>query len=212
VTAPAGILLASADSLALGSERKVTLASANDAEISAGRNLFMRAARGLSMFAHALGMKLVAGRGNVSVQAHQGNVEIKASGRISLIAAEGIDLQAPEVKVVAQGAQTDWGRDGITQQCADKHILKATQFVRLGPGGGTPAALNLPSTKMPTDERIVLRHEQTGEPIRNQRYRAHLADGRTIDGTTDDTGRTSLAVSDAMGEVHFDFLPSEKQH
>ncbi|WP_371763802.1 type VI secretion system Vgr family protein [Massilia sp.] len=198
VTAPAGIVLASPDSLALGSEKKVTMASADDAEVSAGRNIFVRAARGLSMFAHALGIKIVAGRGNVSVQAHQGNVEIKASGRISLIAAEGIDLQAPEVRVVAQGAQSDWGHDNVTHQCVGKHVVKAAQSVRVGPGGGTPASLNLPSSKMRTDERVVLRHLQSGEPLPNQRYSVQLDDGRTIDGTTDADGRSSLLVSDLI--------------
>jgi type VI secretion system secreted protein VgrG len=212
VTSPGGIAVASADDVLIGSERKVAVASAGDTEVSSGRNIFVRAARGLSLFAHALGVKLVAGQGHVSVQAHQGNVEIRASGRISLVAAEGIDLQAPEVKIVAQGAQTDWGRDAITQQCAGKQVEKAAQFVHVGPGGGKPAALNLPGTQMRTDERAVLRHEQTGDPIRNQRYRAHLADGRTIEGVTDDMGRTSLAVSDAMSGVHFDFLPDETQH
>jgi type VI secretion system secreted protein VgrG len=76
VTAPAGIVLASPDSLALGSEKKVTVASAGDAEVTAGRNIFVRAARSVSMFAHELGMKFIAARGNIRVQAHQGNVEI----------------------------------------------------------------------------------------------------------------------------------------
>jgi type VI secretion system secreted protein VgrG len=210
VTAPTGIVLASPDSVVLGSEKKVTVASAGDAELTAGRNIFVRTARGLSMFAHTLGMKLVAGRGNVSVQAHQGNIEIKASGRISLIAAEGIDLQAPEVKVVTQGAQTDWGHDSITHQCAGKHVVKATQAVRVGPGGGTPAALNLPSTKIRTDEYLVLRNKHTREPLPHQRYIVHLEDGRTIEGVTDEMGRTEVAKGDAMGRVRFEFPPPEQ--
>jgi type VI secretion system secreted protein VgrG len=210
VAAEAGIVLASPDSVVLGSEKKATVASAGDAEVTAGRNIFVRAARGVSMFAHEFGMKLVAARGNISVQAHQGNVKIKASGRISLISTEGIDLQAPEVKVVAQGAQTDWGKDGgITHQCAGKHVVKAAQSVRVGPGGATLAALNLPSTKVRTDERVVLRDEQTDEPVRNQRYLAHLHDGSTVEGVTDEQGRTSLALSDAIGSIRFELLPDE---
>jgi type VI secretion system secreted protein VgrG len=212
VTAEAGIVLASPDSVVLGSEKKATVASAGDAEVTAGRNIFVRAARGLSMFAHELGMKLVAARGNVSVQAHQGNVEIKASGRISIISAEGIDLQAPEVKVVAKGAQSDWGKDGgITHQCAGKHVVKAAQAVRVVAGGGTPAALNLPTTKIRTDERVVLRDEQTDEPVRNQRYLAHLHDGSAVEGVTDEQGRTLLALSDAIGGIWFEFLTDERR-
>jgi type VI secretion system secreted protein VgrG len=212
MTAPAGIVLASADNLALGSEKKVNVVSAGDIEVSAGRNIFLRAARGISAFAHGLGIKLVAGRGNVAMQAHHGNIEIKSSGRISLISAQGIELQAPEVRVVARGAQTDWSKGSITQQCNGQHVSKAAESVQVGPGGGNPATLNFPSTKMRTDERVVLRHQQTGEPVRNQRYKAHLDNGSTIEGVTDDKGRTSLAVSDAMGNVDFDFLPNEPSH
>ena len=49
--------------------------SGGDAEVSTGKNLFMRAAQGISAFAQALGIKLVAGRGNVTVEAQQGAVE-----------------------------------------------------------------------------------------------------------------------------------------
>ncbi|MGH8854805.1 MAG: type VI secretion system tip protein VgrG, partial [Telluria sp.] len=111
--------------------------------------------------------------------------------------------------VMAQGAQTDWGNDSIVLQCADKQVEKAAQYLRLDPGGGTPVALNLPSTKVRTDERIVLRDEQTDEPVREQRYLAHLHDGSTVEGTTDEQGRTSLALSDAIGSIRFDFLPDE---
>lgn len=49
-----------------------------------------------------------------------------------------------------------------------------------GTGGGTPAALNLPSTKVRTDECVVQRDEQTDEPVPNQRYFAYLYDGSTV--------------------------------
>lgn len=201
MTAPAGIIVASQDNLALGSETKVNVASAGDAEVSAGKNIFVRAARSISMFALELGIKLVAGRGNVVVQAHHGDVEIKASGRISLISAQGIDLQAPTVKIVAQGAQTDWGGGTLTEQCDGQHVTKSAQFAHIRPGGGAPSQLGFPNTKLRTDERMVLRDRQTGQPLRNRRYSAQLENGNTINGVTDDAGRTTLFVDDAMGAV-----------
>jgi type VI secretion system secreted protein VgrG len=206
VTAPAGVVVAGSDSVAIGSETKVTMASGGDTEVTAGRNIFVRAARGLSMFAHALGIKLVAGQGDVSVQAHKGNIEIKASGRISIISAEGIDFQAPEIKLVAQGAQTDLGNNRIVHQCADTHVVKAARSVRTGPGGGTPASLNLPATKIRTDEHVILRDRHSYDPLPRQRYRAHLADGRTVDGVTDELGRTTLTKADALGQVRFELI------
>ncbi len=74
VAAPAGIVVASQQDLALASEKQVAMASGGDVAVSAGHNIFVRAARGLSAFAQALGIKLVAGRGDVSVEAQHGAV------------------------------------------------------------------------------------------------------------------------------------------
>ncbi|MDB5792909.1 MAG: type secretion protein [Massilia sp.] len=207
VTAPAGIVLASQDNVALGSEKKVDVVSGGDAEISAGRNVFVRAARSISAFAHALGIKLVAGRGNVAIEAHQGNIEIKASGRISLVSSEAIHIEAPLVRIVSKGAQTEWADGTITQQSAAEHVVKASAVKRSGAGGGTPATLDFAASNIRTDERLVLRHLQTREPIPNQRYIAHLEDGSTIDGVSEEDGRTALVQGATLGPVRFELLP-----
>jgi len=191
-TAPNGVVVASSDNLALGASSKIDVVSAGDAEVSTGRNLFLRAARALSLFAHELGVKLVAGRGNIVVHTHQGHVEIKSAGRIRLVAAEGIELDAPNVKVVAPGAQTDWQDGSIVHQTSGAQVQKGADFVHMGPQGAAPEGVHLPSARLRTDEYIVLRHQQTGAPVPNQRYTARLADGRTVAGRTDEKGRTSL--------------------
>jgi type VI secretion system secreted protein VgrG len=206
VTAPAGIVLASQDNVVLGSQKKVDVASGGDAQITAGRNVFVRAARGISAFAHALGIKLVAARGNLSFEAHQGGVEIKASKRISLISSEAIHIEAPVVRIISQGAQTEWANGTLTQESSGKHIVKAAGIVHGGPGGGVPTALDFAGSRIRADERLVLRHLQTREPLPNQRYIAHLEDGSTIDGVSDEDGRTSLVQSAKLGPVRFELL------
>lgn len=206
VTAPAGIVLASQDNVALGSEKKVDVVSGGDAGITAGRNVFVRAARGISAFAHALGIKLVAARGNITLETHQGSIEVKSSGRISLISAEAIHIEAPLVRIVSKGAQTEWAEGTIGQQSSGKHIVKAASIVNGGPGGGSPATLDFARSSIRAKERVVLRNKQTLEPIPNQRYIAHLEDGSTIDGTSDEGGRTALVKSATLGPVRFELL------
>ena len=208
-SAPNGIMVASNDNLALGAASKIDMVSAGDAEVATGRNLFLRAARGVSMFAHALGLKLMAGRGDIVVHAHQGNIQIKSSGRISLIAAERIELDAPTIRVLAPGAQSDWAEGAITHQSSGRQVHKATEFVHLGPGGATPPGVRLPASHLHTDEYVVLTHQQTGLPVPNQRYRATFEDGRVVDGRTDEQGRTSLLVGEMIGEVDMAFLPDD---
>ncbi|QOY96443.1 type VI secretion system tip protein VgrG [Massilia sp. UMI-21] len=208
VTAPAGIVLASGDNVALGSESQVDVVSGGDARTSAGRNIFLRAARGISAFAQALGIKLVAGKGNILLEAHQGAVEIKSSGKISLISAEAIHIEAPTVRIISQGAKTDWAHDTITQQSAGAHVIKASSLTRGGPGSGDPSAPDFARSSLKTTERLVLRHLQTREPIPFQNYIAHLSDGRTVEGVSDEHGRTALVLSDTLGPVRFELLPS----
>jgi type VI secretion system secreted protein VgrG len=208
-TAPSGIIVASNDNLALGASGKVDVVSAGDAEIAAGANIFVRAARRLSMFAHELGVRLVAGRGDIVVHTHAGNIQIKSAGRISLIAAERIELEAPAVKIIAPGAQTDWADGTVTQQTSGRQVFKATGFDEVGPGGATPAGVRMPTSHLHTDEYVVLRHQQTGKPVPNQRYKATFEDGRTVTGRTDEQGRTSLLIGEMIGDVAMAFLPAD---
>lgn len=208
VTAPAGIVLASHDNVALGSESKIDIVSGADAEVAAGRNIFVRAARGISAFAQAMGIKLSAGEGDIEVEAHHGAVRIKSSGRISLIANEAIHLEAPTVRVVSQGAQTEWTNGTIVQQSSGEQTMKASSVLHTDGGGGSPAAFDPKSGKVRANERLVLRHLQTREPIPHQRYIAHLVDGRTIEGTSDEHGRTSLVASENLGPVRFELPPT----
>lgn len=208
-TAPNGVIVASNDSLALGAAGKVDVVSAGDAEVAAGANIFVRAARRLSMFAHELGVRLVAGRGDIVVHTHLGNIQIKSAGRISLIAAERIELEAPAVKIIAPGAQTDWADGTVTQQTSGRQVVKAAGVDHLGPGAAAPDGVRLPTSHLHTDEYVVLRHQQTGKPVPNQPYRATFEDGRTVTGRTDAQGRTSLLVGDMIGDVAMTFLPDE---
>jgi type VI secretion system secreted protein VgrG len=68
-------------------------------------------------------------------------------------------------------------------------------------GGGSVAAMTLPTSDIRTNERIVLFDQQSGLPVAHRGYRAILADGQEITGKTDAEGRTELMRSTSMGEV-----------
>lgn len=209
-TAPGGIAVASQDNLALGAESKIDVVSVGNTDISSGRDFSARAARSLNLFAHQLGMKLIAASGNVAVQAHNGDIELTTSGRIKLHAGKGIELQAPDVRITAQGAQADYGSGTITQQSSGPHAIKSSTFAHTGPGGGNPTGVTFPSTDVAVDERLILFDQATGEPIAGRRYRLELENGHAISGVTDEHGRTALATSDALGKVNFTVYPPEQ--
>lgn len=208
-TAPDGMILSSQASMLVGAENTLQMVSASHAHLASGQGLFLRAARGISVFAHQLGLKLIAASGNVLVQAHQGDIELSATGKIRLTAGEGIEIQAPAVRIVAQGAQADYGGGTITQQSSGPHAIKSSLFAHSQPGGGSVPEVSFPTTSLKADERVVLRDRQTMLPIKNRRFCATLDDGRSISGSTDADGCSELLESAAMQNASIDFFPEE---
>ncbi|MYN06172.1 type VI secretion system tip protein VgrG [Massilia sp. FT127W] len=210
-SAPDGMALISSESIALGAQTKLDLLCQGEAQIASGKSIFARAAQGLSLFAHKLGVKLIAASGNVLVQAHQGDINLTATGRIKITAGEGVEIVGPEVKIATKGAQADFGGGSITEQCSGTHTVKSAKFEYTNGGDGSVDELKFPSTRLETDERIVLHHSQTGKPVVGRRYTLTLADGSSVDGVTDEQGRTELVNSDDLGDIEVIIHPEDEQ-
>ena len=196
VSGPAGILVNSQDALALSGISAVDVISAADARIGAGANLMLRATRGLSMFAFKLGIKLVAASGNIRMQAQNGDIEITSLKRIKLIANEGIELQSPAVKIVAQGCQANYEGGEITQQSKGVHTIKSSKFSHKTGGEGSPENLDLPSTVVKHDQHVLITDLMTDEPLANRKYRITVEDGNVFEGTTNQAGLTEIFCTD----------------
>jgi len=207
VSAPAGVAIGSQDNVLVGAQSQIDLISAGDTTVSAGKTLLVRAAETVSLFAHRLGMKLIAASGKMELQTHKDDIELTSAKRIVLSAADEIILQAPKVRFIAKGAQVDIGSGEIMQQCSGNHTIKSAKFAHVTGGGGNITALTLPTSEMKTDERIVLFDQQSGLPVKNRDYRAILADGQEIAGRTDTEGRTELMHSASMGDVQIIIEP-----
>jgi len=198
VSAPAGMALASQNNIALGAQTHVDVVSVGNTQLSVGKRLLARVSESISLFAHRLGIKLIAASGKLELQTHGDDVEITSAKRIVLTAADEIVLQAPKVRFVAQGAQVDIGGGAITQQSSGAHTIKSSTFAHVGPGGGAPPGVELPTSTLKTDEKFVLARRGSGRPHANQRYRIELDDGRTIEGVTDQQGHTELTQDMAL--------------
>jgi type VI secretion system secreted protein VgrG len=195
LSAPAGAAMTSQNNIAIGAQTHVDVVSIGNTQLSVGRKLLARVSENISLFAHRLGIKLIAASGKLEMQTHSDDIEVTSSKRIVLTATDEIVLQAPKVRFVAQGAQVDIGGGAITQQSSGEHTIKSTQFAHIKPGGGSPAGPVLPASEMGHDQQIILRWIGTDEPMKNQRYRIITEDGRTFEGRTDSTGLTERFTS-----------------
>lgn len=190
VSAPAGAFVGSQQNVVLGAQSTIDTLSVGDTRIGAGANLFLRAARGMSLFAYKLGIKLIAASGNIRIETQNGDVEIVSLGRIKFVASKGIELQAPEIKVIAQGVQSDYGGGKITQQSSGEHIIKSSAFKHTSGGNGSVQKMDLPSTAVMHDQQVLVTDLVSGEPYPHQNYRITLEDGKVFEGTTDAEGLT----------------------
>jgi type VI secretion system secreted protein VgrG len=195
LSAPAGLAMASQDNVAIGAQTHIDVLSLGNTQFSVGRKLLARVSESISLFAHRLGIKLVAASGKVELQTHGDDIELTSSKRIVLTAAEEIVLQAPKIRFVSQGAQVDLGGGAITQQSSGEHTIKSSRFVHIRPGDGSPAGVVSPASEAAHDQQTILRWVGTDEPMKNQRYRITTEDGRTIEGRTDATGATERFTS-----------------
>jgi type VI secretion system secreted protein VgrG len=202
IEAPAGMLLGSQAGIALGAQTHVDVVSVGNTQVSAGRKLMLHALESISLFAHALGAKLIAASGKVEIQAHDDNVEITTAKRIVLSASEEIVLQAPKVTVVSKGAQAAFGGGAITHQCTGNFVVKSAKAEFSGAGDGAPIDLKMPESSAEHDQRVRMVDMSTGEPLANQRYRATMEDGQILEGQTDAEGLTQILKS-AIPFAHF---------
>lgn len=138
INAPAGMLLGSEDNIAIGAQTHVDIVSVGNTQLSTGHKLLMRAAQSISLFAHKLGMKLIAASGKIEIQAHQDNIELISAKRIVFSAAEEIVFQAPKVTMLTQGAQVNYGGGAVTYQCSGAYTIKSASFAHSGPGDANP--------------------------------------------------------------------------
>jgi type VI secretion system secreted protein VgrG len=182
--------MTSQDNIAIGAQTHIDVVSIGNTQLSVGRNLLARVSESISLFAHRLGIKLIAASGKLELQTHGDDIEATSARRIVLTAADEIVLQAPKLRFVAQGAQVDLGGGAITQQSSGAHTIKSSQFAHIKPGGGSPAGVTLPTSGPAHDQQTVLRWVGTDEPMKNQRYRISTEDGRTFEGRTDAAGLT----------------------
>ena len=190
ISARDGIIAGSPESIVLASQRDVHAISGHDANIGAGGSLFARAAKGVSVLACKLGMKLIAAGGDIKIQSQNGSIEISTSQRIKLIANENIELHSPAIKFVAKGAQIDCGGGKIIQQSSGPHTIKSSKFDHLSGGDGVHEKLEVPGVEVEHDQQVLVTDLQSDEPLTNRKYRITVEDGQLIEGSTDKDGLT----------------------
>jgi type VI secretion system secreted protein VgrG len=211
IDAPAGMLLGSQNNIAIAAQTNVDSISGGTTRLSAGRHLLLRAAQSISLFAHQLGMKLIAASGKLELQTHKDDIEITSAKRIVLSAADEIVLQAPKLTFISEGAQLNLGGGAVTYQTSGAYTIHSASFAHTSPGNASVAGMSLPKSEIKTDERFLLTRTGSGEPLPNRRYRVlrTLDDSELLSGVTDQQGYTDVMKGISMEGIKIIVLPEE---
>ncbi len=153
LAAPNGISAVTADRVSVSAGKDISLSTGANIEGSALRNIVMAARGALSLFAHGLGIKLLAARGKVQIQAQSDELEASALKDIKITSTDGklILSAAKEVWIGAGGSYLRITPCNITNATPGDYFEKAVSFQKQGPDSAMKKE-TLPWTKDLTDQ------------------------------------------------------------
>jgi type VI secretion system secreted protein VgrG len=130
VSGPAGVAVGSGHNVAVGAQTNIDLLSMGDTTAAAAGHILLRAVRDISLFANELGLKLIAARGMVKVQAQGDAMELLAKKVLALISTtDWIDIKARQgVRIYGGGSEVEISAAGIFGYTNGKnHVFAANR-------------------------------------------------------------------------------------
>ncbi len=130
VASPAGIGLTTPQSTHVHSGDQLTLSSGADTTIAVGKSLIASVKEKISLFAYNAGIKLMAAKGKVEIQAQSGDLDVIAEKVLRLISTtDRIEIWAKkEIVIGADGSAIVINGSGITDMTSGKRISHNADF------------------------------------------------------------------------------------
>ncbi|SFQ38693.1 type VI secretion system Vgr family protein [Variovorax sp. 770b2] len=175
------------------------------AHMAAGKTVSFAAGKSMGLYSHEGGIQVIAQEGPVSVQAHTDELEwLSKEGFTVTSSNDEIHVLAKQ-KITFKGGQTSIELDGanITLKMPGLLDVKGTTKSFVGPKGAPAALPALPTGKI-YSEGFKLIESATGKAAANVRYWITLASGETIEGWTDEEGRTGNVVTQTPEQIRLE--------
>jgi len=195
ITAPAGMALASRTDLQCTAAENLIATAGGHADFSIAKRFTLAAGELVSIFAQKLGIKLLAARGKVELQAQSDEMRLLADKHLTITSANGrVVIEAKdELLLKCGGSYMRMSSTGIEDGTRGDRTIKSAAFSRQGPSS---LAQEMNTWKHADfDEQFVLRRSFDGAPVANRRFKVIRDDGSVIEGVTDFEGRTGLQRS-----------------
>ncbi|MEN2475642.1 type VI secretion system Vgr family protein [Burkholderia sp. GS2Y] len=175
----------------LVADEHLNLVSGKDTYWAVGKSLVAGVAEKISIFVQRAGMKLIAGKGAVDIQALSDQLRLLSELGLTLKSNNGsivIDAKT-ELMLKCGGSYIRITAEGIEDGTRGARTVKSASFSRQGPSSVAEHMNSLP--KPAFNDKYILRDRITGDPLKNHPYEIVRGDGTRLSGVTDELGHTT---------------------
>lgn len=197
LSAPAGIGATTPKNIQLAAGHTLTATAGENADMTIFKRLTVAAGEAISLFAQKMGMKIIAARGKVDIQAQSDAMRLQADQQMIINSANGeIVLNATQgITLTSKGGAYIKIKDGSVEIGAPGKIdLKSTNVLW---GGGAsleqalkPATVKDPQYQFPLSGGFQVVDKVTQKPKPWVAYRIETREGKIVRGRTDENGYT----------------------
>lgn len=192
LSAPDGVGLVSGDSLQLSAQKNLIATATGNADIGVLKRFTVAAGELVSLFAQKLGLKLIAGKGKVEIQAQNDDMDLLCDKNMQITSVNGrVTIEAKEELLLkCGGSYVRISSTGIEDGTRGNRTIKSAAFSRQGPSSLAETVNNWKHA--PFDEEFTLKWPFSDEPVHNQKFSIIRDDGSVIQSSTNVSGKTSL--------------------
>lgn len=192
LASPKGVGLTTPTSVHVHAGENTTMSAGKDVNIAVGKGFVMNAVERVSLLAYKLGMKLIAARGKLEIQAQQDGIDLIAAKGIQVTStSDSIRISAQkDILLTSGGAYIRLSGGNIEIHAPGAVDIKGDQHSFSGPARYDGKAPPLPKSIV-NDEQFVLKDEASGKIMPFAPYRIEGDSGEVLArGVTDAEGKT----------------------
>ncbi|MCS3433645.1 type VI secretion system Vgr family protein [Klebsiella sp. BIGb0407] len=202
--APEGIGMVSAGAIGIASgSESVSLVSGANTDISAGQAFTVAASAAVSLLANSQGMKLLAAKGRVNIQAQSDALAVNAQKDLDIQSTEGkVTVTAQQALLLAcGGSYIKLSGGNIELGCPGNILLKCNNLQKMG-----AARIDIDPVDMPVGfGGGFIFTDDSGVPQASMPYQITTREGEIFQGVTDNHGKTAPVYTDAPASVNVEF-------
>jgi len=213
LSAPNSVAIASNEDIHLSADGQLSQSAGDSINLSTQKNIIAHAQNKISLFAAQQGARLYAGKGKVEIQAQTDGADLIARKGVQIISTEDrIEITASkEIVITSGGSQIKINSSGIFPVTGGKFEVKAGQHLFTS---GASVSANTPQLpvlgELNQHNLRYLLKDKEGIPFARHKYIAFMANGKKMEGITDENGYTQLIKTVRPEEISVHLYNNEE--